>query len=100
MPRRRTGNHDHGGDTPKARKRQPLDHLLIGDDFVSAWRKLAINSLDAERMPEMNRFPSRACGHAHSSAYLRTETSDCSDIGAACALLRQLAIVFSGERRI
>jgi hypothetical protein len=61
---------------------------------------LAIDSLDAERVPEMNRFPSRAHRHGNRPANLRAEPSDCSDIGAACALSRQLAIVFSVTARI
>src|SRR3954466_6195702 len=72
--RRRTGYHNHSGDPPKAREREALDHLLVGDDFVSARCELTVDATDAERMPEMNRFPSRARGHASSLAYLRTKT--------------------------
>jgi len=93
--RRRTWHYDHGGDTPKAWKRKPLDHLLIGDDFVGSRRKLAIDTLDPERMPEMNHFASRAGGHVPSPANLRTNTSSFSDIVAPSALWLQLAIVFS-----
>src|SRR6266702_8638697 len=95
MARRRSGNHDHGGNPPKARKREPLDHLLIGDDLVGAGRELPIDAVDAEWMPELNRFPSRARGHSDGPTFPRTTDSGFSDIGGACALSRQLAIVFS-----
>ena len=49
-------------------KRKALDHLLVGDDFVSPRCELPVDTLDAEGMPEMNRFPSRARGHAGSPA--------------------------------
>jgi hypothetical protein len=98
MARWRAGNHHHGGNTPKARKREPFDHLFIGDDLVGAGRELAIDAVDAERMPEMNRFPSRARGHIDGPAFPRTTDSGFMDIGGACALSRQLAIVFSGNR--
>jgi len=48
----------------------------------------------------MNRFAPRARGHAGSPANLRTKLLGFSDIVAACALLRQLAIVFSAAGRI
>jgi hypothetical protein len=51
-------------------------------------------------MSEMNGFPSCARGHASSLASLRTKSSYFADIVATCALLRQLAIVFFGARRI
>lgn len=72
--RRRAGHHDHGGDPPEARKRKAFDHLLVGDDFVSSRCELPVDTLDAEGMPEMNRFPSRARGHAGSPANLRAKS--------------------------
>ena len=60
MMRRRAGYHDHGGDAAKARKRQAFDQFLIGHDFVRSSRKLAIDTLDPERMIERHRFPSRS----------------------------------------
>lgn len=72
--RRRAGHHDHGGDPPEARKRKAFDHLLVGDDFVSSRCELSVDPLDAEGMPEMNRFPSRARGHAGSPANLRAKS--------------------------
>jgi hypothetical protein len=79
---------DHGGDTPKARKRKSSDHLSVMTSPGAAGDRY-----DAERMPEMNRFPASACHIG--PAYRRTETSACLDIGVACALYPQLAIVFS-----
>ena len=60
LVRRRTGNHDHGGDAAEARKRQAFDHLIVGHDFVSAGLQLAIDALDPERMPECQGFASRS----------------------------------------
>jgi hypothetical protein len=40
---------NHGGDAPEGRKREALDHLLV---LVGAGRRLAIDALDAKRMPE------------------------------------------------
>jgi hypothetical protein len=36
--------------------------------------QLPVDAFDVERMPEMNRFPSRARGHAGSPANLRMTT--------------------------
>ena len=72
-----------------------FDHLLVGDDFVSARRQLAVDAPDPERMPEVNRFPSRARSHDHAPARLRKEPCSFWSMSAACALFQQLAIVFS-----
>jgi hypothetical protein len=53
------GNHDHGGDAAEAWKRQALDQLFVGHDFVGARLQLAFDALDPERMPECHRFASR-----------------------------------------
>src|SRR5260221_6481182 len=94
-PRCRAGNHDHGGDAPEARERQALDHLLVGDDFVSAGRQQPINALDLERMLEMNGLAARARGHFDRPAFSRAGSPTCWDMSSLCALSGQLAMVFS-----
>jgi hypothetical protein len=60
LVRRRAGNHDHGGDAAEAGKRQAFDQFFVGNDLVSACRKLAVDALDPERMPECQGFASRS----------------------------------------
>src|SRR3984893_4551354 len=60
-------HHDHGGNAAERGERQTFDHLLIGDDLVSAGRQQAIDALDPERVFESDGFPPRACGHTRVS---------------------------------
>jgi hypothetical protein len=55
----------------KLANERPSIISLIGDDLIGAGGQLSVDALNAERMPEMNCFPSRARGH--SPASLRTD---------------------------
>ena len=89
-----------------------LQQRRVGFDIASphsrgapAWMRCSgsmllmhIDALDAEWVLEMNRFASRAHGMSVAQCIWAPETLYGSDIDAACALLRQIAIVFSAGR--